>query len=440
MLVELLVASSCTGLLAAGVLGLMVNTAGTVHDRLTRLDATMRAARCAEELSRDLRRSARGLESRLPLITSAGIVGVVEPDAAGANVALALPMAAPVEVDELVDGRYRVATPGALAVGMQVAVVGLADAAPAVPVAAVVRAGRVSSEGLVEVAWNASQLRILREHGPVRALVPLTLRTYQIRPARTGAELIRRDDGGRWQPVVDGLAGVEIDYGLVGDPGTQQLRAPASLSLPAAIVVARVDCAGARRRHARTCSPVGGDRATMSRFADGGAALLLVIGATSVLAMLSGLMLVAALASYEARSYRADLVQARALADAVVLQAMVALGDGSLPWPTPSRPVSVRNGVLEASRSAVPVAVFPTPPWTDWPPAVHSASLPGASVLGLGATATLSRVVGPGGDLRTVGDPAAHLVELDVVAWFRRARVEHRARLWIAVGAAGRID
>ena len=111
----------------------------------------------------------------------------------------------------------------ALAVGIQVAVVGLADAVPAVPVAAVVRAGRVSSERLIEVAWNASQLRILREHGPVSALVALTLRTYQTRPTRRGAELIRRDDGGRWQPVVDGLAGVEIDYGLAGDLGTEPL-------------------------------------------------------------------------------------------------------------------------------------------------------------------------------------------------------------------------
>ena len=100
-----------------------------------------------------------------------------------------------------------------------------------------------------------------------------------------------------------------------------------------------------------------------------------------------------------------------------------------VPWPTPSRPVSVRNGVLEASRSAVPVAVFLTPPWTYWPPWVHSASLPGASVLGLGATATLSRVVGSGGNLRTVGDPAAHLVDIDVIAWFRRARRTSRPAL-----------
>ena len=71
----------------------------------------------------------------------------------------------------------------------------------------------------------------------------------------------------------------------------------------------------------------------MSCTADRGAALLLVTGATAVLAMLTALMLAAALASYEARSYRADLAQARALADAVVLQATAALGDGELPWP-----------------------------------------------------------------------------------------------------------
>lgn len=70
----------------------------------------------------------------------------------------------------------------------------------------------------------------------------------------------------------------------------------------------------------------------------------------------------------------------------------------------------------------------------------HVASGPGALVLGLGASATLSRVVGPRGDLRTVGDPAVHLIDVDVVTWFRRACVEHRARLKVTAGAAGRID
>ena len=166
----------------------------------------------------------------------------------------------------------------------------------------------------------------------------------------------------------------------------------------------------------------------------------MVTGATAALATLTALLLAAALASYEARSYRADLVQARAMADAVVLQTVVALSNGELPWPTSTQPVRVRNGVLEASRSAVPVTVFPTLPATGWPPVVQLASGPGASALGLGASATLSRVVGPRGDPRSVGDPAAQLVDVDIAAWFRRARAEHRVRLWITVGGAGRVD
>ena len=132
----------------------------------------------------------------------------------------------------------------------------------------------------------------------------------------------------------------------------------------------------------------------MSSAADRGAALLMVTGATAVLATLAALMLAAALASYEARSYRADLVQARAMADAVVLQAVVALGNGELPWPTPTRRVSVRNGILEASRSAVSVAVFPTPSATGWPRSLPSASGPGAPVLGLGASALFHALSG----------------------------------------------
>ena len=247
-LVELLVASSCMGLLAAGVLGLMVNTADTVRDRMMRLDATMRAERCAEQLARDLRRATRGLETRAPLITVGGLVEVIEPAATG--VTLALARSAPVEVDERANGTYRVAGSGVLAVGMRVAAIGLAGDAPAVPLAVVVGVARVSSERLVEVAWNASQQRILQQHGPTRALVPLVSRTYQTRSVPAGEELRRRDDDGSWQPVVDGLAAVEIDYGLAGVVGVPllsatelQLRAAELPSRPAAVVVARIDCA-----------------------------------------------------------------------------------------------------------------------------------------------------------------------------------------------------
>ncbi len=185
---------------------------------------------------------------------------------------------------------------------------------------------------------------------------------------------------------------------------------------------------------------MGNDRAKVRDPSDSGAALLVVTGVTAALAMLAALMLAAALASYEARSYRADLVQARALADAVVHQVVVALSNGQLPRPTVSRPVRVRNGVLEASGAAVPVAAFPTPAWGGWPPAVGSASLPGAAVLGLGASATLSRVVGPEGEPRAHGEPPGELIDVDVAAWFRRASVQHRARLAVTGQAARRLD
>ncbi len=178
----------------------------------------------------------------------------------------------------------------------------------------------------------------------------------------------------------------------------------------------------------------------MREVSDRGAALLVVTGVTAVLAPLAALMLTAALASYEARSYRADLAQARALADSVVRQVVVALGDGRLPRPTAARPVQVRNGVLEASGTAVQVAVFPTPPWSGWPPTEGAAAMPEASVLGLGAFARLSRVVGPRGETRAHGDPPGDLIDVDVTVWFRRARVQHRARLAVVAGEARRLD
>ena len=218
----------------------MVNTAQTVRGRMMRLDATMRAERCAEQLARDVRRAARGLEARSPLITPGGSVGVIEPAVAG--VTLALAESAPVEVGEQANGIYRVGGSGTLAVGMHVAAIGLADGAPGVPLGVVVRAARLSSGRLVEVAWSSAQQRVLESHGPARALVPLTLRTYQARRAETGVELRRRDDGGSWQPVVDGLAGVEIDYGVAG-AAAARLHTAEELPSPAAIDVARIDCA-----------------------------------------------------------------------------------------------------------------------------------------------------------------------------------------------------
>ena len=240
-LVELLVASSCTGLLAAGVLGLMVNSAGIVRDRMSRLDAAMRVDRCAHELARDLRRAGRGLESSGPLRGAAGLVGVIEPAAGGVGVMLAL--GPPIEVDELVPGTYRIEYVGALVPGTRVAAVGLADTAPAIPLATLVRSARVASEKIVEVGWDASQLRILEQHGPVRALLPLSLRAYETRLRAPGIELRRRDDGGSWQPVAGGLANIEISFGLATAAADHRpLSTATSLVLPADISIARIDC------------------------------------------------------------------------------------------------------------------------------------------------------------------------------------------------------
>jgi len=105
----------------------------------------------------------------------------------------------------------------------------------------VARRGPAPRMGVVEVGWAASEATLIAESGDVRALLPVTWRRYDL-AARGGAlQLRRRDDGGRWQPVVDGLLGVRIDY-LVDRDGDARAdggltRAPNS---SATIVGARI--------------------------------------------------------------------------------------------------------------------------------------------------------------------------------------------------------
>ncbi len=124
------------------------------------------------------------------------------------------------------------------------AAVGLADTAPSTPLATVVSSARVAAGRLVEVGWNASQLAILEQHGPVRALLPLSSRAYDLRRGATGTLLRRRDDGGSWQPVADSLASVDLSFGLAAAAeGGRPLWSATELRLPVEIAVARVECA-----------------------------------------------------------------------------------------------------------------------------------------------------------------------------------------------------
>ncbi len=164
-----------------------------------------------------------------------------------------------------------------------------------------------------------------------------------------------------------------------------------------------------------------------------GAALLVVIASTSALSVLASLLLLASLAAYQAGGYRSDSAQARLLAAAVSSQAERALAVGQL-VPRQDRDLEVVNGVLVGSGGAeVPVGVFPRPD-DRWPPVIADPPVTPDAQLGVGCRVWVAAVLGPRGDWRgrSLARRDNRLVDVRIEVWFRRARIETRARfvLW----------
>lgn len=185
---------------------------------------------------------------------------------------------------------------------------------------------------------------------------------------------------------------------------------------------------------------------TGSGSSERGAALLVVIGALSALAVPTALLLFAVAIAYESEGYTRESTQARLLVEAARRQLEAAVAAGVLAPPPGSAPVVLRNGIdgdgrdTGIGRFPIPEAAGDWPPLTDRPPHGPDPSF------GIGSALTFSPVLGPRGDRRGPAGPAALspddgvLLDLEVRVWFRRAVAERRWRYLFAGGALRRLD
>ena len=171
-----------------------------------------------------------------------------------------------------------------------------------------------------------------------------------------------------------------------------------------------------------------------------GAALLVVIAATVGLAVMTSMLLLSGRVAYEIAGMRADSMQAEALVEGAIRQAIRALADGAMPLPVAGAPFRVLNGVA-AGGLLLPVARFPSPPGSRrWPAITEDPQVrpPGG---GLGAEVTLEVVVGPRGEVRArIPGGEGTLLRASARAWFHGAVAERAATLLAVGGAVRRLD
>jgi len=213
VLVELLVASACAALVGAAALTLLLNGASAAAGARSRLHGDDLARACRDALLTELTAALSGLEGATATLQENFPRPRVEAweDPTGRGLALLLPAGRSAEVEVDGSGAYRVprgSAAGGLTPGTLVA------ALPAVGSVAVL--GRVASVGMsaagtgLVVTWTAAAAAHLPE--PVRALTPVQWRELAWSQEAGGVSLRRRHAGGTWQPVVDGLAKVEVDF------------------------------------------------------------------------------------------------------------------------------------------------------------------------------------------------------------------------------------
>jgi len=173
---------------------------------------------------------------------------------------------------------------------------------------------------------------------------------------------------------------------------------------------------------------------------EGGAALLVVIAATAGLTVMTSMLLLSGRVAYEIAGMRADSMQAAALAEGTIRQAIAALEAAALSPPAAGTPLRVLNGVAPGGL-LLPVARFPRPPGpARWPAITEDPEIrpPGG---GLGAEVILEVVVGPRGEVRSrFPGGEGTLMRASARAWFRGAVAERAATLLAVGGAVRRLD
>ncbi len=218
-LLELLVAVTCTLLLATAAFSLIVGSARAARRQWSGAASLAVARGAVASVGEDLGSAGRGLEDADEVQQNGMVIRRASSDPTMALRAV-LPAGPVAEIWAQVGAStYRVPVAGAPAMGASVAAVDqpLRPAGAPLPVGTVV--GKVRLGGLVElsVAWRAAEAVLVSNWGPPRALAPVTVRVYDVRSSGGRLRLRRRDLGGSWQPIADGLDGFDVHWILDTD-------------------------------------------------------------------------------------------------------------------------------------------------------------------------------------------------------------------------------
>jgi hypothetical protein len=208
VLVELLVASVCAALVGAAALTLLLNGATASARARDRVYDAARARACRDVLLANIQQALDGLEGAHTVYRGGLARHRVEVRADGVALLRLLEDSAEVAVDE---GRYRLPSDRALGAFAPGALVAALPGANGDVVLGEVIAIDTSAAGTrLLVNWAAADTARLAE--PVRALAPVGWREFAFVASEPGVDVRRRNAGGTWQPVVDGLVGIELVY------------------------------------------------------------------------------------------------------------------------------------------------------------------------------------------------------------------------------------
>lgn len=213
LLIEMLVALVCAGLLSSAVLALVVNAARTSRTRQDHLVAQARVRAAMHAITGALRAAGGGVEGATAISIDGNRVPIADLEAVTARVVV--PLGAARETESEPGGWLLVADRRGLSVGDRVVGLGYAsDAEEVLPSGVVSAIERVStagrSGGRIRVAWAPPEAARVEREGAPRAILPVVVREIATRSGPAGLELRRRDAAGRWQPIVEGLEAVEV--------------------------------------------------------------------------------------------------------------------------------------------------------------------------------------------------------------------------------------
>lgn len=225
-------ATSCTALVAAAVMPLMVGSAQATRERVAILDAQQLAEAALGRVLADARAAGSGLEGA----TSIQIDGFAFPVIGSTDdggLRLVRSLGPPREIDPVVVepgagggvSVFWIADARGLRAGANVVGIGLPGRPRAEPVPVGIVAAVYSGEsngsgaGVPEMAeiivdWPAPEEALITAWGPPRALAEIVIREYRTVPYGQGLQLRRRDAGGIWQPIAEDVSLFSVSYEL----------------------------------------------------------------------------------------------------------------------------------------------------------------------------------------------------------------------------------